>query len=51
MVGSSYYLPEEIAFDEFSNVWISYQKDDDPDHSPGGVESLRLNWRYFPEDY
>ena len=48
---SSYYLPEEIAFDEFSNVWISYQKDDDPDYSPGGVKLLRLNGDISQEDY
>ena len=46
-----YFLPEEITFDQHNNVWVSYQKDDNENYSPGGVRMLRLNQAIGHENY
>ena len=46
-----YFLPEEITFDQHNNVWVSYQKDDNENYSPGGIRMLRLNQAVQYENY
>jgi len=52
-------LPQEIAIDYHKNLWIAYQKDDNPSLSPGGIRVVQLGdidnsdddiWRNNPLD-
>ena len=38
-----YLLPQESVLDSNGNLWIAYQKDDDPNLSPGGIRMVQLN--------
>ena len=42
-VPSWYLLPQESILDFNGNLWVSYQKDDDSNLSPGGIRMVQLN--------